>query len=119
MYRRRVLSLILASIGLLAGAASAHGPAAARYSGATEHCAPARAVWTPGHRERVERRRWVPGGTRREWVPAVTRRVCGPWGVVREVVVRPGHWVLVPLPGHYETWYEEVWVPGQWSRSPR
>ena len=73
------------------------------------------AVWVPGSRQRVERTRWVPGGTRREWIPARTRRVCGPWGTWREVVVEPGRWVLVPIPGYQQRWFETVWVPGHWT----
>lgn len=116
MLHRRLLTLLLASTSLLAAPAAAGGPA-------YERCAPTarsatRAVWVPGHRERVETRRWVPGGTVREWIPARTRRVCTPWGGVREVVVRPGRWVLVPVPGHYETRFEEVWVPGAWTHVP-
>lgn len=118
MIRRRVLPLVLLTLGLFAADAAAQGPAAARYGGSRERCAPTRVVWVPGHHERVERRRWVPGGTRREWIPARTKRVCGPWGAVREIVLEPGHWVLVPLPGHYETCWEEVWIPGAWSRVP-
>jgi hypothetical protein len=74
-------------------------------------------IWIPGHYETVERIHWVPASTRREWVPAVTRRTCDPWGLSREVVIRPAGWVLVPVPGHRETLFETVWVPGHWSNA--
>ena len=128
MLRRRVLPLLLLSLGLLPALASAQAPAAARYGGTYGGTAyggpkvvhaPSKVVWVPGRYEHVQRRRWVPGGTRREWIPARTRRVCTPWGGVREVVVTPGRWVLVPVPGRYETWWEKVWVPGSWTRAPR
>ncbi|HVS19861.1 MAG TPA: hypothetical protein VMT18_14745 [Planctomycetota bacterium] len=119
MFRRRVLPSLLLSLGLLAAEAGAQGPGAARYGGSRATCAPTTAVWVPGHHERVGVRRWVPGGTRREWIPARTRRVCSLWGAVREVVVSPGRWVLVPVPGRYETCWEEVWVPGAWTHVPR
>jgi len=118
MLHLRLLTLLLASTTLLSAPAAADGPGALRCRTNARAPAATRAVWVPGHRERIETRRWVSGGTRREWIPAQTRRVCTPWGGVREVVVRPGRWVLVPVPGHYETCFDEVWVPGAWTHVP-
>ena len=118
MLHHRLLTLLLASACLLSAPAAAHGPAYQRCGTTVRGPAATRAVWVPGHRERVETRRWVPGGTTREWIPAQTRRVCTPWGGAREVVLRPGRWVLVPVPGHYEACTEEVWVPGAWTHVP-
>jgi hypothetical protein len=118
MLHLRLPILLLASACLVSAPADAHGPGAGRHGKSVRAPSATRAVWVPGHHERVETRRWVPGGTRREWIPARTRRVCTPWGSVREVVLSPGRWVLVPLPGRYETCYEEVWVPGEWTHVP-
>lgn len=118
MLQLRTLPLLLASLCSLADVSSAGGPGYGRHGSKSSTCAVTRAVWVPGHHERVERRRWVPGGTRREWLPAQTREVCTPWGGVRLVVLRPARWVLVAVPGRYETSYEDVWVPGSWTHVP-
>ena len=118
MNHLRLLPLLLASLTLFAEPAAAMGPGHGRRNPRANSYSATRAVWVPGHRERVERRRWIDGGTRREWLPAETRELCTPWGGVRVVVVHPGRWVLVPVPGHYETCYEDVWVPGAWTHVP-
>jgi len=110
--------LVLAALTLFAPLAAADGPGKGRRAPRYPSHSSTRAVWVPGHFERVERRVWVPGGTRREWIPPVTRRVCNSWGVSIEVVVRPGRWVLVPEPGRYEVRCEEVWIPGAWTYVP-
>lgn len=118
MNQPRLPTLALAALTLLAPHASAGGPGSGRCAPRSTSYAATRAVWVPGHFERVERQVWVEGGTRREWIPPLTRRVCTSWGGVREVVVRPGRWVLVPLPGRYEVRCEDVWVPGAWTHVP-
>jgi len=116
MFPLRSIAPLLVALTLFADAASADGPGRGRRGSKSYACESTRAVWVPARLERVERRRWVAGGTRREWIPAETRKVCSAWGVVSVVVVRPGRWVLVSEPGRYEVWYEEVWVPGTWTR---
>src|SRR6187402_3656875 len=73
MLHHRLLTLLLASACLLSAPAAAHGPAYQRCGTTVRGPVATRAVWVPGHRERVETRRWVPGGTTREWIPAQTR----------------------------------------------
>ena len=76
-------------------------------------------VWIDGrHEERLEQV-WVEAREERVWVPAEHRIVRDPCGRERQVLVRPGHWRVLCIPGHHETVVRRVWVPGRWELRQR
>jgi hypothetical protein len=70
--------------------------------------------WCPGHYETVEQQVWVPGQWRQVCVEPVYESCVDPCGNVTRVLVRRGYHTLVQDPGHYETRYVQVWVPGHY-----
>lgn len=64
-----------------------------------------------GHFKVVQERVWVPGGIQRVWVDAVYATARDTNGNPIQVLVEPGHYRDVKLPGRYELRERKVWVP--------
>jgi len=72
-------------------------------------------VRVPGHYATLERRVWVPKRTERRWIEPVVRTERDVCGNAYEVVLRPGRWTWVTVPGHYAYEPTRSWVPGCWK----
>ena len=68
--------------------------------------------WVPGHYETVLTEVWVPGCARHVYVEPVYHSCVDPYGNATRVLVHAGYYQVVQDPGHYETRYVQVWVPG-------
>lgn len=71
-----------------------------------------RRCYVPAHYETVAEQVWVEGASREVWVPPVYQSCTDPCGNTTRMLVRAGYWQTVQNPGHYETRYVRVWVPG-------
>lgn len=64
-----------------------------------------------GHFNVVQERIWVSGGIRRVWVDAVFTTAPDAHGNQVRILVEPGHYRDVKIPGRYEVRERKVWVP--------
>jgi len=77
-----------------------------------------RHVWVEGRYVEVVRRIWVPGHFDKTWVPPAyipPRRESAFGGRWQQRLVRPGYYMDVWQPGHFEYRRESQWIPGHWE----
>jgi hypothetical protein len=72
----------------------------------------AQRCWVPGHYETRAVETWVPGACEQVWVEPVYDTCTDPCGNTTRVLVRSGFYRTIQHPGHYETRYIQVWIPG-------
>ena len=109
---------------LLAGGAQAGivplGPHAvpihsAPYGGAPHSYGGSVQTWVPGHYKKVRNKVWIQGASVQVWIAPVYEQRCDPFGVLFQVLVQPGHFVIEQQPGHFQTVLKSVYVPAHFE----